>query len=101
MVNGDSLSTPSKYYDQVIRGGMPSRQGVIILPKPGDSSLYYIFHYSPTDSLDITGGAGYVPLNLYYSIVDMRGDTGNGNVVAKKCTYYTGRTLKLFAACSM
>jgi hypothetical protein len=81
MPNGDSLSAPSEYYDQVYPAGMPSREGVVILPKPGDTNLYYIFHYTPTDSIDpIAGG---VALNLYYSIVDMQQDNGKGAVVSK------------------
>jgi hypothetical protein len=83
MVNGDSLSAPSEYYDQVVQGGMPSRQGVLILPMPGNSNLYYIFHYTPTDTLDLTDTAGYCPLNFYYSIVDMRLDSGRGAVTLK------------------
>lgn len=83
MVNGDSLSSPSEYYNQVVQGGMPSREGVVIIPMPGDTNLYYIFHYTPTDTLDITDNAGYVPLNLYYSIVDMRADSGRGALTSK------------------
>ena len=82
MINGDSLSAPSKYYDQVIQNGMPSHQGVVILPSPANDHDYYIFHYTPTDTL-LTNGGGYESLNLYYSIVDMRLDNGNGAVVAK------------------
>ena len=60
---------------------MPSREGIIILPKPEDSSLYYIFHYSAGDTLHPVGG--YESLNLYYSIADMRLDSGRGAVTAK------------------
>ena len=83
MVNGDSLSAPSEYYSQVLQIGIPSRQGVVILPKPGDTSLYYIFHYTPTDSLDVIDNAGFVALNFYYSVVDMRADNGRGGIVNK------------------
>ena len=81
MPNGDSLSYPSKYYDQVVASGMPSVQGVIILPKPNDTNQYYIFHYSPADT-DLVDG-GYESLNFYYSIVDMRLDSGKGSVTQK------------------
>jgi hypothetical protein len=80
MPNGDSLSYPSEYYDQIL-AGMPSREGVVILPKPGDTNLYYIFHYTPTDSIDPV--AGGVALNLYYSVVDMSQDSGKGAVISK------------------
>lgn len=51
---------------------MPS----IIVPKPGDSSLYYIFNidvmaYHPDDSYQTRG--------LTYSVVNMKEDQGNGN----------------------
>jgi outer membrane protein assembly factor BamB len=83
MMNGDTLSAPSEYYSLVEVGGMPGRQEAVILPKPGDSNLYYIFHYTPTDTVDVTNGGGYEPLNLYYSIVDMRLGNGQGAVTAK------------------
>ena len=81
MPNGDSLSFPSEYYSLVEPQGMPGRQEVVILPKPEDTNLYYIFHYTPTDTLDPLGG--YEALNLYYSIVDMRLDSGKGAVTQK------------------
>jgi hypothetical protein len=101
MPNGDSLSAPSKYYDQVIQGGMPSHEGVIILPKLGDSNLYYIFHYTPTDTLDLVDSAGYEALNLYYSIVDMRGDSGRGAVITKNVPILQNELLSFsrMAAC--
>lgn len=60
---------------------MAAREGAVIIPKPGDTSLYYIFHFSPVD----TGfnGGGYESLNLYYSVVDMRLDSGFGAVIQK------------------
>jgi hypothetical protein len=45
---------------------------VIILPMPGDSDKYYIFHTSIT-----------LNFGIYYTIVDMSLDNGNGDV-----TYY-------------
>ncbi len=80
MHNGDSLSYPSEWYNQ-LGDGMSSRQGVVILPKPGDTNLYYIFHYTSTDT--IVNGGGYEATHLYYSIVDMRADSGRGDLVAK------------------
>ena len=85
MPHGDFLSAPPAWsntnYNQVVQGGMPSREGVVILPKPGDPNLYYIFHYSPVDTDFIPGG--YESLNLYYSVVDMTQDNGNGDIIRK------------------
>jgi hypothetical protein len=81
MLNGDSLSAPSEYYSQVTYQSMPSQEGAVILPKPGDNNLYYIFHYTPTDTILAVGGGE--ALNLYYSIVDMRLDSGRGSVISK------------------
>lgn len=81
MPNGDSLSYPSPWYGQ-LGGGMSSRQGVVILPLPSDSNIYYIFHYTSTDTI-LAGPAGYESLNFYYSVVDMRLDSGRGDIVSK------------------
>ena len=81
MKHGDSLSYPTMHYDVLIANGMAAQEGVVILPMPNDTNQYYIFHYSPADSqLASTGG---VALRLYYSIVDMRLDSGRGDVTAK------------------
>ena len=92
MMNGDDLSAPAPYYYQERQGGMSSLQGVLILPKPNDSNMYYIFHYTNTDTLD-HGRAGYAPLNFYFSIVDMRGDGGNGIVISKNIPLIQGELL--------
>ena len=81
MPNGDSLSYPSAYYSQQEPLGVASNQGLVIVPKPNDTNQYYIFHFTSTDTI-ITPG-GYEADNLYYSIVDMRLDSGRGDLVAK------------------
>ncbi len=100
MIGGDSLSAPSEYYDQVVQGGMPSREGVVILPNPGDTNSYYIFHYTPTDTLLLNGG-GYESLNLYYSLIDMRGDSGRGVITTKNVPILQNELLSFsrLAAC--
>jgi hypothetical protein len=80
MPNGDSLSYPSEWYN-LLGDGMSSSQGAVILPKPNDTSQYYIFHYTSTDT--IVSGGGYEATHLYYSIVDMREDSGRGDLTAK------------------
>lgn len=99
MPNGDSLSFPSEYYSQVEPQGMPSGQGVIILPRPNNANQYYIFHYTPTDTLLNVGG--YEALNLYYSIVDMTLDSGRGDLIQKNIPVIQDRLLSAsrLAAC--
>ncbi len=62
MQNGDTLY-----------GNYSVTQGCIIVPFPGDSLHYYIFHLE------------HYPINsyLYYSIVDMTLDSGRGGIISK------------------
>ncbi len=53
-------------------GDISSSQ-ILILPKPGDCNIYYIFT-TPSQSLEVA---------TYYSTVDMRLDFGNGDVINK------------------
>ncbi len=74
MMNGSGLN-PSTYTYQN-QDGLSIPQADIIIPFPDDSIKYYLFHIT-IDS------AGYIPLYLYYSIVDMNLDGGLGGVVSK------------------
>ena len=59
-------------------GDISTTQSAVIVPKPGSTSLFYIF------TLDDEGGAN----GLRYSIVDMTLNAGNGDVVvATKNTF--------------
>jgi hypothetical protein len=73
MFNGDSIKMQLWYNE------------VLIINKPGNDNQYYVF------SIGVTGTSG--DYGLYYSIVDMSLDSGNGAVVQKniqllnfKCT---------------
>ncbi len=46
---------------------------VLILPEPGSSTRYYLFHVHRTDT-----SGGYTGGKLYYSIIDMAGNSGEG-----------------------
>ena len=96
MPHGDSISYPSdslqaSNYAIEEPQGMASREGVVILPKPNDTNQYYIFHYSCVDTVFNSGG--YESLNLYYSIVDMRLDSGRGDLVSKNVSLIQGELL--------
>lgn len=60
MLEGDSIAGDGWYHEQVI------------IPDPGDDSLYYVF------SIGVA-----ISFGLKYSIVDMRGDNGLGEVTQK------------------
>ena len=70
MKNGTGLS-----------GDQSSTQGVLIVPQPGVDSLYYVF----------TNGAVHMLLEngLKYSVVNIRGDNGMGEVVQKNVPLLT------------
>ena len=78
MVNGDSLN-PGTYTSQATYG-LRVKQGNLILPLPGSSTLYYLFH--ETLFYDQSVSDERVP-EIYYSIVDMSLDSGRGAVTQK------------------
>ncbi len=80
MPNGDSLSPATytfsgawQYY------GFPIPQASLIIPDPGDSSRYYLFH----SSVDVLSNGTQRPLHFYYSVIDMDADNGYGDVISK------------------
>lgn len=75
MVNGSSLA-PSWYTSQY-QDGFAIPQGVLIIPKPEDPDIYYLFHV--TIDVPLTASAQY----LYYSVIDMSLEGGLGAVVTK------------------
>lgn len=72
MQNGDSL-TPGILFDQFYSWSGVVSQGAIIIPIAG-SNRYFLFHSSPTT---INSD------KLYYSLIDMDLQGGNGSVVEK------------------
>jgi gliding motility-associated-like protein len=58
--------------------------GVCIVPFADDPNKYYIFHTKKEYRESGSGmpGAGYSSCDLYYSVVDLNLDGGNGDVVA-------------------
>lgn len=77
MVNGDSLN-PSSYTDTWSSYGLPLTQGDLVLPALFDSSVYYLFHETLFYFNTI-----YQPIELLYSKIDMRLDSGRGAIVFK------------------
>jgi gliding motility-associated-like protein len=79
MVNGLNLS-----------GHISSYQSSIIVPKPGSSTIYYIF---TSDAWESNGSAGYC-----YSEVDMSLDNGLGAVTSNKNVFLAGPSSERLAA---
>ncbi|HEX5653840.1 MAG TPA: PKD domain-containing protein [Chitinophagaceae bacterium] len=79
MLNGDSLS-----------GNVSSCQSVIIIPVPGNDSIYYVF---TSDAIENSFSNGY-----RYSIVNIKRDNGNGEVTSKNILLWPSCTERLTAA---
>jgi len=75
MANGEDLNDYNL-------SGYDLPQGGLILPLPGDSQKYYLFH-SEIGHVDLPGWGPEV-LGMYYSIIDMDKNNGLGEVVLKK-----------------
>lgn len=82
MQNGTGLN-PSIYTDWY-PSGLFLYQANMIIPDPGDTDLYYLFH----NTIDIM--PDFVPHYLYLSVIDMGLDGGTGAVVSKNQVIYTG-----------
>ena len=76
MLNGDNIG-----------GDNSSMQGVMIVPLPGDTSVYYVFTTDP-----VWGDFTY---DMKYSVVDMKQDTARGRVMAKDMTFMKNSTERL------
>ena len=79
MVNGDGLG-----------GDISACQSSLIVPWPGNDSLFFIF---TSDAIENNFATGY-----RYSIVNMNRDNGNGEVVSKKVLLWSSSTERLTAA---
>ncbi len=79
MLNGSSIN-PSSYTTQFYKYGLRLPQADIAIPKPAGDSLYYLFH----ETKDITfGGSLKRAIYLYCSTINMRGDSGKGEITNK------------------
>ncbi len=77
LMNGSGLN-PSTFTNSHYYVGMSFSQGDLILPFPGHSGQYYLFHFTG----DITNPL-ICPNKLYYTIIDMNGNGGIGTVTSK------------------
>ena len=79
MLNGDNLA-----------GNISSVQSCLIVPIPGNDSIYYIF---TSDAIENNYARGY-----NYSVVNMQADNGNGAVIAKNILLQASCTERITAA---
>ncbi|MFZ1331465.1 MAG: T9SS type A sorting domain-containing protein, partial [Flavobacteriales bacterium] len=75
LLNGTGLS-PGSYTDQLPEG-IYLTQPVLIIPQPGSTNIYFLFHGTLDDQVNFT--AEY----LYVTTIDMNGDGGLGEAVTK------------------
>jgi hypothetical protein len=86
LLNGDSIS-PCAYTYQEYYDGLSLPEATLFLPKPADTNYYYLFDLS-LDSTD------YHPGNLYYNLIDKRGNGGLGAVVKKNIILFNSAILR-------
>ena len=76
MQNGSGLN-PSFFTTAHTRLGLTLPQANLVLPSPGDSLKYYLFHQTIDDP------DTYASLHLFYSIIDLAYNNGLGAVTQK------------------
>jgi len=82
MQNGSGLN-PGYWANQRIDVGLSTPQANLVIPIPGDSMRYYLFHET-VDDVGVTWSSYY----LFYSIIDMNLDGGLGAVVQKNTVLF-------------
>lgn len=73
--------------------GYPTAQGCLILPWPGHPKRYLLLHLHKPDSMDLW----YIH-NLKYTLVDMSGDDGLGEVAVKNHQIYQDTFLDMLTS---
>ncbi|MDI1353581.1 MAG: T9SS type A sorting domain-containing protein [bacterium] len=89
MPNGNGLSASSS----TINNTLQSTEGVMILKKPGSSSIYYVISQERS-----AWNASVTTESIYYSTIDMSLASGQGSVTTKAAVLYTGYTSGRIAA---
>ena len=88
MPNGDSLNFNLFYTDWIFDcfSGYFEKQGITILPDPGNEQGYYIIHKPFEMILHPDGNIDFFHSNILYSYVDMQANGGLGAVIIKNDT---------------
>ena len=75
IMQGETGFNPGEWTNANPNHGLRIPQAVMILPSPIDTNFYYLFHSS-----GMIWTPDYCPDKFYYSVVDMRLDSGKGAV---------------------
>jgi len=89
--NGNSLFNRSHALlknSSGLLGDRSSTQNVVIVPQPGNDSIYFVFTVGSKQQVDV---------GLNYSVVNMKGDNGFGEVVQKNTNLLTSTYEKISA----
>jgi len=81
------------YFSQGDNLGYPTHQGCLILPWPGKAKRYMLLHLHKPDTMSLW----YIE-NLKYSVVDMSGDDGLGEVIEKNHQVYQDTFLDMLTS---
>lgn len=65
-----------------IRGNATCNQAMLVVPFPNDNTKYYIFTNDP-GATDCPVGNTVEDRGLWYSVIDMQGDNGKGEVITR------------------
>lgn len=82
MLNGSGLN-PADFTTSHAPYGLTLPQGNLVIPFPGDSTKYYLFHETINDRF-----SSYAFFYLYFSIIDMSLDSGRGGVIQKNTVLF-------------
>jgi DNA-binding beta-propeller fold protein YncE len=92
MLNGGGLNP--NFYANSWAFGMPLTYNTVFIPSPGDTNKYYLFHHSFDQDT-----VGYLAYEMLYSVIDINGDGGLGEVVSKNNVFISDSLNQGFAAC--
>jgi hypothetical protein len=81
--NGDTLN-PNANTLAYINNGQYLPQGVVFIPDPGDTNLFYLFHHGKDSTMQCANFIpGDNPNKLYYTLIDKSLNNGKGEVISK------------------
>ncbi len=85
IMNGDSIGHGKLASSFCSSIGSPLTQGILSLPLPQSSNLYYIFYLDIQIPYENPPGLyfAFAPTTLYYAVIDMNANQNKGEVVVK------------------